>query len=122
MLEVRDQLPGWAVHNDYSRLWALTAYEFWERTRPDGDYVFFMRAGYTGSWKYAPVMWTGDSNMNWEGYDGLPSTIPTVNSVGISGFPITSTDIAGYHCIVSPPSDKELFFRWTELGALLLNP
>ena len=114
-----DGRDGWAVHNDYPRLWALTAYEFWKRTRPDGDYVFFMRAGYTGSWKYAPVMWTGDSNMNWERYDGLPSTIPAVNSVGISGFPITSTDIAGYHCIVSPPSDKELFFRWTELGALL---
>jgi len=114
-----DGRDGWAVHNDYPRLWALTAREFFDQARPDGDFVFFMRAGYTGSWKYAPVMWTGDQNTSWDPGDGIPSVIPAVNSVGISGSPITSTDIAGYHCIVSLPTDKELFFRWTQLGALL---
>lgn len=114
-----DGRDGWAVHNEYPVLWAKTGREFWDRARPDGDYVFFMRSGYTGSWRYASVMWTGDSNMNWEKYDGIPSTIPAVNSVGISGFPITSTDIAGYHCLTTKPSDKELFFRWTQLGAML---
>ena len=114
-----DGRDGWAVHNDYPVLWAKTGREFWEQARPDNDYVFFMRAGYTGSWRYASVMWNGDSNMNWEKYDGIPSTIPSVNSVGISGMPITSTDIAGYHCLVSLPTDKELFFRWTQLGAML---
>lgn len=112
---------GWAMHNAFPVMWAKAGREFWERERPDGDWVFWMRSGYTGSWKYAPVMWTGDQNMDWEKYDGIPSVIPAVNSVGISGSPVTATDIAGYHCIpgISPPTDKELFFRWTQLGALL---
>jgi alpha-glucosidase (family GH31 glycosyl hydrolase) len=114
-----DGRDGWAVHNDYPRLWGMTAREFFDKARPDGDFAFFMRAGYTGSWKYAPVMWTGDSNMTWDKGDGLPTTIPAATSVGISGFPITSTDIAGYDCITNTATDKELFFRWTELGALL---
>lgn len=116
-----DGRDGLAVHNDYPRLWAELGREFWEKARPDGDWVFFMRAGYTGSWRSAPVMWTGDQNMDWERFDGIPSVIPAVNSVGISGSPITATDIAGYHCfpILDKPTDKELFFRWTELGALL---
>jgi alpha-glucosidase len=112
---------GWAMHNEYPVLWASLGREFWEAERPDNDWVFFMRAGYTGSWKYAPLMWTGDQNMDWEHYDGIPSVIPAVNSVGISGSPVTSTDISGYHCIpvIDKPADKELFFRWTELGAML---
>ncbi len=114
-----DGRDGWAVHNDYPRLWAMTAREFWDRARPDGDYVFFMRAGWTGSWKYAPVMWTGDQSTNWGKADGLASVIPGVNSAGISGAPIAATDIAGYHCVTTPATDKELFFRWTQLGALL---
>jgi len=113
-----DGRDGWAVHNDYPRLWDMTAREFWDKARPDNDFVFFIRAGYTGSWKYAPVMWTGDQNMNWEKFDGIPSVLPALNSAGISGFPIGATDIAGYHCVASSPTDKELFFRWTQLGAL----
>jgi alpha-glucosidase len=93
--------------------------EFFDKARPDGDYVFFIRGGYTGVQKYAPVMWTGDSNTNWERLDGLPSVIPAVASVGISGFPITATDIAGYTCLTTSSADKELFIRWAQLGAML---
>jgi len=116
-----DGRDGWAVHNEYPRLWAQTGREFWDQARPDGDWVFFMRAGFTGSWKDAPVMWTGDQNMDWEHYDGIPSVIPGALSVGISGSPVASTDIAGYLCLpmIDSPSDRELFFRWTELGAML---
>ena len=110
---------GWAMHNAYPVLWGQAARQFWDQARPDGDYAFYMRAGYTGLQKYASIIWTGDSNMSWELTDGLPSTIPAVTSVGISGFPIASTDIAGYHCVTGPVSDRELFFRWTQLGALL---
>jgi len=117
--EFSDGRDGWAVHNEYPVLWSKLGREFWDRARPDGDYVFFMRAGWTGSWKYSPLMWTGDSNMSWEKNDGIPSVIAAVNSVGISGSPIAATDIAGYHCLANQPTDKELFFRWTELGAML---
>lgn len=114
-----DGRDGWAIHNEYPLLWAKANREFFDSVRPDGDWVFFVRSGFTGSQKYAPVMWTGDSNTSWELLDGLPSVIPAVLSIGISGFPITATDIAGYQCITTSPTDKELFIRWTELGAFL---
>jgi len=114
-----DGRSGWELHNDYTVLWSKITREFFDRARPDGDYAFFVRAGYIGTQKYAPVVWTGDSNANWEKYDGIPSVISAVTSIGISGFPVTATDIAGMHCILSPSTDKELFFRWTELGAML---
>jgi alpha-glucosidase (family GH31 glycosyl hydrolase) len=64
-------------------------------------------------------MWTGDQNSNFERYDGLPANVPAVLSAGISGHPIPATDIAGYNCFVNRSADRELFMRWTELGALL---
>lgn len=114
-----DGRNGWELHNVYPVLWARATREFFERARPNGDYTFFVRAGYIGTPKYASIMWTGDSNTNWEKYDGIPSVISAATSVGISGFPIVATDIAGMHCVMSPPADKELFIRWTELGAML---
>ena len=114
-----DGRDGWELHNEYPVLWAKITREFFDRARPDGDYAFFVRAGYTGTPKYASVVWTGDSNANWEKYDGMPSVISAVTSVGISGFPVTATDIAGMHCVLSQSTDKELFIRWTELGAML---
>jgi alpha-glucosidase (family GH31 glycosyl hydrolase) len=114
-----DGSSGWQLHNQYPLLWARLGREFWDQERPDGDYVFFTRSGYTGIQKYAPLIWTGDSNSNWEKLDGLPSNIPAIISAGISGIPIATIDIAGFHCIFNRPADKELFIRWTELGALL---
>ena len=114
-----DGRTGWDLHNDYSLLWAKAGREFWDQARPDGNYMFYIRGGYTGSQKYASVMWTGDQNSNFEKLDGLPSNLPGIMSVGMSGHPIVTTDIAGYNCFVSKNTDRELFMRWTELGALL---
>ncbi len=113
-----DGSTGWELHNYYPVLWARLGREFWEKARPNGDWVFFVRGGYTGTQKYAPVMWTGDQNSSFEKLDGLPSNIPGLLSVGISGHPVGTTDIAGYHCGMSTPADKELFMRWAEFGAL----
>jgi alpha-glucosidase (family GH31 glycosyl hydrolase) len=110
---------GWEVHNDYPRLWARTAREFWEERRPDGDWVFFSRSGYTGSWRYSPVIWTGDQTTDWSEGDGLPTVIPAVQSLGISGVPVVATDIGGLLCLTTPPTDRELFYRWTQVGAML---
>jgi len=114
-----DGRSGWEVHNQYPLLWAKINREFFDEKRPNGDYVFFMRAGFTASQRYTPVIWTGDQNTSWEKLDGIPSVIPAVLSAGISGFPIVATDIAGYHCLTCSPSDRELFYRWCQLGAML---
>jgi len=110
---------GWDLHNLYPVLWAKLGREFWDQTRPDGDYCFYIRGGYTGSQRYASVMWTGDQNSSFERLDGLPSNLPAIISAGISGHPVVTTDIAGYNCFVNRSADRELFMRWTELGALL---
>ena len=110
---------GWEVHNDYPRLWARAAREFFEERRPDGDWVFFSRSGYTGSWQYSPVVWTGDQATDWSEGDGLPTVIAAVQSLGISGAPVVATDIGGFLCLITSPADRELFYRWTQLGAML---
>ena len=113
-----DGRTGWELHNEYTLLWLKMGRDFWEKARPDGDYCIYIRGGYTGAQKYVPIMWTGDPNSNFDPIDGLPATIPAIMSVGISGHPIGSTDIAGYNCFVNDDADKELFMRWTEMGAL----
>lgn len=114
-----DGRDGWAIHNEYPVLWQKLNREFWEEKRPDGDFVFFSRSGYTGSQKYSPVMWTGDQEINWGELDGLPCVVPAALGIGISGFPVTATDIAGYHGIDVPLDRQQLWFRWCELGAML---
>ncbi len=114
-----DGRTGWELHNEYTLLWLKLGREFWDQARPDNDYCFYIRGGYTGAQKYASVMWNGDLNSNFDPIDGLPSNLPAILSVGISGHPICTTDIAGYNCFVNRSADRELFMRWTELGALL---
>lgn len=114
-----DGRSGWEVHNQYNLLWSELGHDFWKDARPDGDHCIYIRGGYTGAQKYVPVMWTGDQNANFERLDGLPSNLPAIMSVGISGHPVGTTDIAGYNCFVNRDSDRELFMRWAELGALL---
>jgi alpha-glucosidase (family GH31 glycosyl hydrolase) len=108
-----------SLHNRMPLLWQQMHREFWDRRRPDGDYVFFCRSASVGSQSYAPVFWSGDSNTDFERYDGLPSNLPAALSAGLCGLPIWAADIGGYMSHTSRARDKELYFRWTELAALL---
>jgi len=114
-----DGRDGWELHNAYPRMWARVARQYWDERRPDGDYVFFSRSGYTGSWQYSPVVWTGDQDTTWSDSNGLPAVIAAATSLGISGVPVVATDIGGFLCLFNPPADRELFYRWTQLGAML---
>ena len=114
-----DGRSGWELHNEYTVMWAKLGREFWDEARPQNDQCIYIRGGYTGAWKHAWIMWTGDQNANFDPVDGLPANIPALLSIGMSGHPIGTTDIAGYNCFVNRSADRELFMRWTELGALL---
>ena len=65
------------------------------------------------------MFWAGDQRTDFEADDGLPTVAPHRHrrrrSRGVSTF---GSDIAGYQSATNPTSTKELFFRWTELGAL----
>ena len=114
-----DGEPGIIHHNRFPLLWQELNREVLERARPDGDYMFFCRSAAVGSQKYVPVFWSGDSNTDFEESDGMPSNLPAVLSAGICGLSIWAADLGGYMCITTRGRDKEVFFRWTELCALL---
>lgn len=113
-----DGTSGLALRNAFPVQWHKINREVWDEARPNGDYVFFTRSGYTGTQQYSPVSWPGDQNTDWSLLDGLPSILPSALALGISGQPIFGHDIAGYTTIPGAKNtDKELFMRWTELGA-----
>lgn len=108
----------YAVHNTYPLWWARTNQEFWEANRPDGDYTFWMRGGWTGIQRYAPLMWIGDPQFDWSASDGIKTIIPAILSAGISGHPLVSSHIAGYEYNTLPPNSEELWIRWLQACAL----
>ncbi|TNE46359.1 MAG: hypothetical protein EP343_24145 [Deltaproteobacteria bacterium] len=114
---MHDGRTGWEAHNLYPVMWQKLNREVFDKERPDGDYVFFVRSGWTGTGGLAPVVWAGDQQTEFGGGDGLRSVIPIAINSGVSGIPVMTHDIAGYSSIGVPPSTKELFFRWTQLGA-----
>lgn len=102
------------VHNEYPRLWHRASREVFDALRPDGDWVMFTRSGWTGAQREQQIVWIGDQEANWEPGDGLPTVVPALLNLGLSATPLVTHDIAGYS---GGPSTKELYLRWTELGA-----
>lgn len=107
------------AHNRYPLEWAKLNYEVMAERRTDGvQRVFFVRSGWLRSNMYSPVVWAGDQRTSFQKDDGLPTVIPLGLNLGLAGVSTFGHDIAGYQSATNPPSTKELFFRWTELGAL----
>ncbi len=107
------------AHNRYAREWAQINQEVMDE-RADGGVqrTFFARAGWLGSNQVTPVVWAGDQRTSFQKDDGLPTVIPMGINLGLAGVSMYAHDIAGYQSATNPPSTKELFFRWTSLGAL----
>jgi alpha-glucosidase (family GH31 glycosyl hydrolase) len=63
------------------------------------------------------MVWAGDQSTDFDRADGLPAALVGALNVGMSGIPFWGSDISGYHFVYNPPPDKELYIRWTELGA-----
>ena len=97
------------VHNTYPELWQSLSREV---LGTDG--LYFARSGWTGTQGVAQVHWVGDQEADFSETDGLPTVVPAMLSLGLSGQPFVSHDIAGFS---GGPSSKELYLRWTELGA-----
>jgi len=102
------------VHNTYPTLWHELNRRALEEAYPDGDFVMFTRSGYTGEQRVAQIVWAGDQEADWSETDGLPTVVTAGLTIGMSGIPYFTHDIAGFS---GGPSTKELFQRWTELGA-----
>jgi len=103
-----------AYHNRFVVDWQQMAREAMDEARPDGDFAYIGRSGWTGVQGAAQIHWVGDQEANFEETDGLPTVVPAMLNLGLSGQPHVTHDIAGFS---GGPSTKELFQRWTELGA-----
>jgi len=114
---VYDKTPGLLAHNPWPALWARINYEAVKEAGLSDEVVYFMRAGFTGSQKWCPMMWAGDQNVDWSEDDGLPSVIPAALSLAMSGHGLHHSDIGGYTTLYGMARTKELFLRWTEFAA-----
>ena len=118
-----DGTTGEELHNLYPVLYAKAAHDALESGPLAGDWLAFMRSGYTGSSAYTPMVWTGDPAASFEESDGLPSMVPASLNLGVSGVPHSGGDIGGFHCVAdgAEAADEELLTRWIQQGAASSN-
>ena len=110
---------GLDQHNPYPLLWQKAQRQALDDAiAADGvERLSFVRSGWLGTPALADVFWAGDQRTDFEGDDGMPTILPIGIGVGLSGVSTFGSDVAGYQSATNPVSTKELFFRWTELGA-----
>jgi alpha-glucosidase (family GH31 glycosyl hydrolase) len=110
---------GLDLHSSYPVLWQQAQRQALDTAiAADGvERLSFVRTGWFGTPQLADVFWAGDQRTDFEVDDGLPTIIPIGTGVGLAGVSTFGSDIAGYQSATNPVSTKELFFRWTELGA-----
>lgn len=113
---VLDGATGLPYHNQYPVEWHQLSREVLDAERPGGDFALFARSGYTGVHGHSQIYWLGDQETSFSTTDGLPTVVPGMINLGLSGIPTVTHDIAGFSSF-DGPSDKELYLRWTELGA-----
>ncbi|MEB3204302.1 MAG: TIM-barrel domain-containing protein [Candidatus Sericytochromatia bacterium] len=108
---------GATAHNAYPVAWADLHRRFWERARPDGDWLTYVRAGYTGTPASCTYMWAADQDTDWGEADGFPSALTAILTAGLSGIPFMTHDVGGFATLGGPPRTPELLARWLAFGA-----
>lgn len=123
-------VPNGVMHNEYVLLLLMATWEGLGSLRPDTRNFIIARGGYAGMQRYA-ALWTGDSASSW---DFLNVNIPEVLNLGLSGVPISGTDIGGFATgsgstgmpsyvqngqVVGGITNYELLTRWMQLGSFL---
>ena len=129
------QVPNAQMHNVYGLTLLKATWDGIQRLRrPVKNQRNFIiaRGGYAGMQRYAGL-WTGDSPSSW---DYLQIFIPQVLNQGLSGIPISGSDIGGfangpipsgttapnyvaYGKVFEGITNYELLTRWMHVGAFL---
>lgn len=113
-----DGRSGFAVRNDYPRMFIKTYYEASRAVRGD-DFVLLVRPAYTGTQAFC-VKWGGDTrgrddsllNINNSTDKGLRSVIISLQRMAMMGFPVWGSDTGGYQGF----KDREVFARWLQVS------
>jgi alpha-glucosidase len=110
-----DGTDGTVMHNRYPRLYHCAANRFARaQSRP---LLRFIRSGWTGAARCAPVVWGGDPTTGW-GFDGLRSAVQNGLTMGLSGVGVWGSDIGGFFALFDNHLSPELLARWVQLGAV----
>jgi len=104
-------------HNRYAVEWARLNREAVTEAGLLDEVILFSRSAHLGSPAVVDVFWAGDQRTSFASDDGLPTVLPIGIGTATTGFGWFAHDIAGYQSSTNDPTTKELFFRWTELGA-----
>ncbi|MBI2391550.1 MAG: hypothetical protein HYV09_18320 [Deltaproteobacteria bacterium] len=121
--KLEDGSDPWATHNLYPQLWqqaqraALDADGLGDEASPKERRLSFVRSGWLRTTPLADVVWAGDQATDLSVDDGLPTVVAMGLGLSIAGVSTYGSDIAGYQVALRKPTDRETFFRWTELGA-----
>ena len=105
------------MHNIYSETLHGIVSELIEMERPE-DATFLARSGNRNSATLLPMAWSNAITGTFGPSDGLPAAVRSALSLGLSGFPITATDIGGLRFPEGTSLDKNLFLRWVQFSAL----
>jgi sulfoquinovosidase len=77
----------------------------------------YVRSGWTGTARCAPVVWGGDPSVDW-GFDGLRSAVTNGLTMGLSGVSTWGSDIGGFFALFENRLTPELLIRWIQMGAV----
>ena len=129
--------------NSYALYHAKGIYENWRRSYPEKRVVNLTRSGYTGSWQYGTILWSGDITAR---FDTMKKQITEGLRASLSGIPYWTLDIGGFFVVddkyenrgcndkdhkplwfwhgdyndgVQDPSYRELYVRWLQFGTFL---
>ncbi|MBZ5741117.1 alpha-glucosidase [Nocardioides mangrovi] len=105
------------LHNRWPTLWAQTVREGCLLAGKPGC-VTWLRSGGLGQAASSPMFWNGDQLVDFSRQDGLASVLLGTFSAGVSGWPLTHSDIGGYTSVqVLAQRSADLLPRWAELQA-----
>ena len=105
------------AHNAWPALWARCNYEALRETGMLGQALVFMRAGFSGTQRWCPLLWAGDQSVDFTRHDGLISALCGTLSAAMCGCGLNHSDIGGYTSLFGNLRTKELFLRWAEMAA-----
>jgi alpha-glucosidase (family GH31 glycosyl hydrolase) len=106
-----DGSTGTGLHDLYPRQYHCGAFEAAPRA------TRYVRSGWTGTARCAPVVWGGDPSVDW-GFDGLRSVVTNGLTMGLSGVSTWGSDIGGFFALFENRLSPELLIRWIQVGAV----
>ena len=100
------------IHNVLGMLNSEGTYDGLLKLKPNERPFVLTRATYVGGQRYA-ASWTGDNSSTW---NHMRISVPMLENLGVSGYPLVGDDIGGYKGSPQP----DLLTKWIELGSF--NP